>query len=187
MDGLSAERYVVIYREILETLMLSVKRAGMYALEAKDARTWRNIILRMLRSAILPFAFSADYYLLGKSDSVELAVHLHWELPLEKAAHTELAGYREQMNTRKDPEILDERTFFLVLNPMKKKEKDGLKKKSQLPTNTRLFNIYRSICWRITIYAFFRWFKFLYIFWYNYVSFSIAIASRAIQFAWITA
>lgn len=29
MDGLSAERYDVIYREILETLMLSVKRAGM--------------------------------------------------------------------------------------------------------------------------------------------------------------
>lgn len=60
--------------------------------------------------------------------------------PRESCAYTELAGYREQMNTRKDSEILDERTFLLFgieSHVKKESEKDGLKKKSQLHINTR--------------------------------------------------
>lgn len=89
---------------------------------------WRNIIrccdLR-LYVRVLPFAgSSADLYLPGKSDSVELAVHPHWE-SANKGEYTFASwlarangSKRERVASvsgRKDPEILDgyERRFLL--------------------------------------------------------------------------
>lgn len=69
---------------------------------------------RILRPAIPLYSrFSADYYLLGKSDSVELAVHLHWEMADEEAAHTELAGCRERMDSEKRSGNIRRKKIFL--------------------------------------------------------------------------
>lgn len=65
-----------------------------------------------------------------------------------EATHTELAGCRERMDTRKDPEILDERIFFffgIEFHEENESKKEELKGRSQLHINTRLLNIYRSI------------------------------------------
>lgn len=54
------------------------------------------------RSQILSSASTADLYQL-KSDSMELAVHLHWELSGKEATHIR-AGYCEQMDPRNVPD-----------------------------------------------------------------------------------